>query len=175
MAAKKETNTEVQTETPPVDMDVAADKMIRNCSLASVGAAIFPIPVVDIVALGGVQVYLIRELCKIYELPFDKEQVRSILGAIVGGVSPVVVTPGVVALTKFLPGIGTLAAALTLPALSIASTVAVGRIFKKHFAAGGTLSDVDVDEMSAEYEEEVEKAKDESSAKKSNTKEAAAA
>lgn len=178
MAKAKETaSTQEQTETASDDKKVVADKLIRNCSLASIGAGIFPIPVVDLVALGGVQVYLVRELCKIYEIPFKKERVKGILGAIAGGTAPLVALPATVALAKFIPGIGTLAASVAMPGLSAASTVAFGRIFQRHFAAGGSLDDVDVDAMKTEYKEEVGQANEESAEKtaRKTAKEAAAA
>lgn len=174
--ATQDTNIESQDETLPVDREMAADKMIRNCSLASVGAGLFPIPIVDLAALGGVQVYLVRELCRIYEIPFEKKRVRGILSAIAGGAAPIVAAPAAVALVKFIPGIGSLAAAAAMPGLSAASTYAFGRIFQRHFAEGGDLDDVNVEEMSAEYQEEVAKAKEEAAEKapRKSAKEAAA-
>lgn len=167
-------NAEAEAAAPAVCPGCAADKLIRNCSLISIGAGILPLPLVDVAALGGLQVYMIRELCKIYEIPFEKERTKGILSAIGGGIAPIVALPAVVTLAKFIPVIGTVIGGLAMPALSAASTLAMGRIFKKHFAAGGSLSDVDVQEMSAEYQEEVEKAKVESTAKKAAGKAASA-
>lgn len=172
--ATQEMNSEVENPAQPVDKDAAADKLIRNCSLISIGAGIFPIPVVDVAALGGVQVYLIRELCKVYGIPFEKERVKNVLSAIAGSAAPMLAAPAVIALAKFVPGVGTLVGGLAMPGLSAASTLALGRIFKRHFACGGCLDDVDVQEMSAEYQEEVEEAKAKPAAKKAGGKEAPA-
>ena len=43
--------------------------------------------------------------------------------------------------------------------MSGASTYAVGRIFARHFAAGGTLSDFDPGDFKRDYEEELENGK----------------
>jgi len=163
--AKAKAATQRKAETASADQKILVDKLIRNCSLASFGAGIFPVPGVDLVALGGVQVYMVHELCKAYEIPFEKERVKGILGAIAGGTAPLVAAPAAAALAKFIPGIGSLGAAIVMPGLSVASTVAVGRIFQRHLAAGGTLDDVDVDAMKAEYQEEVDQAKEEAAAK----------
>jgi len=139
-----------------------ADRLIRNSSLVSIGPGVLPIPVVDLVALGGIQVYVIRELCKIYDIPFSKQRVKGILSAIAGGAAPAIALPAAISVLKFIPIVGQAAAVATLPALTAASTLAVGRIFKRHFEAGGGLDDVDVETMKQEYGEEVEKAKAES-------------
>ena len=164
--------TAAENAAPAVGKSEQANRMIRNCSLVSIGAGILPFPVIDLVALGGVQVYVIRELCKIYEIPFSKERVKGILSAIVGGVAPAVAFPVVASVVKIVPIVGQLASAVTMPALTAASTLAVGRIFKRHFEAGGGLDDVDVDTMKAEYADEMEKAKAQGA--KSSGKKAAA-
>lgn len=156
------------------DRDTKADQLIRNCSLVSIVPGILPLPLIDLVALGGVQVYLVRALCGIYEIPFKKQRVKGILGAVIGGVAPAVVAPAAMSIVKSVPFIGALAGALTMPALTAASTLAVGRIFRNHFRAGGTLDDVDVDTMTAEYAEEVEKAKAETASKSRGKKTASA-
>lgn len=168
--AKEKASTQEQAEATAddkvaEDRKVVADKLIRNCSLASIGAGIFPVPVVDLAALGGIQVYLVRELCKIYEVPFEKERTKGILASVAGGAAPLVAVPAAVAVAKFVPGIGSLAAAIAMPGLSAASTLAFGRIFQRHFVAGGSLDDVDVDAMKTEFKEEVDQAKEESADK----------
>ena len=152
-----------------------ANRLIRNCSLVSLGAGILPFPVIDLVALGGIQVYTISELCKIYEIPFSKQRVKGVLSAVAGGVAPAVALPVAVSIAKSIPIIGQIAAVATAPALTAASTLAVGRIFKRHFEAGGGLDDVDVETMKQEYAEEVEKAKEETSKARAGKKTASAA
>jgi hypothetical protein len=46
-----------------------------------------------------------------------------------------------------------------LPALALASTVAVGRVFLQHFEAGGTLLDFDPEKMKSYFEAEFNKAR----------------
>lgn len=164
--------TATENAAPAVDKSEQANRVIRNCSLLSIGAGILPFPVVDLVALGGVQVYAISELCGIYGIPFSRQRVKSILSAIAGGVAPAFAFPLAASLVKLVPVVGQAAGVATMPALTGTSTLVVGKIFKRHFEAGGGLHDVDVEAMKAEYAEEMEKAKEENA--KSHGKKAAA-
>jgi len=56
-------------ETPKDEVNTkknAADKLITNAAKWSVAAAIIPIPTVDMVALGAVQVNLVSDLAHLY-------------------------------------------------------------------------------------------------------------
>ena len=48
---------------------------------------------------------------------------------------------GVTSALKLIPGIGTLIAAVTMPAFSAGATYLIGKVFIQHFASGGTLLD----------------------------------
>ena len=45
---------------------------------------------------------------------------------------------------KFLPGVGTMLAVISMPAFSAGATYVIGKVFMKHFASGGTLLDFDL-------------------------------
>jgi hypothetical protein len=53
---------------------------------------------------------------------------------------------------KFIPGIGTAAAMFVTPALSAASTYAVGRVFVQHLESGGTLLTFNAKKMREHFE-----------------------
>ena len=48
---------------------------------------------------------------------------------------------GVTSALKLIPGVGTLIAAVTMPAYSAGATYLIGKVFIQHFASGGTLLD----------------------------------
>ncbi len=66
---------------------------------------------------------------------------------------------GPISALKTVPVIGQIAGTILLPALALASTVAVGRVFLQHFEAGGTLLDFDPEKMKSYFEAEFNKAR----------------
>ncbi len=106
----------------------------------SIGAGLVPFPVIDLVALAGIQVNMIRELANVYQVPFVKEIALNLLTSVVG--KTVLVTAGpkiLLSMAKLIPGIGQAAGMLSLPVLAGASTYATGKVFNRHFSSGGTL------------------------------------
>lgn len=141
-----------------------ADKLIRSHALWAAGMGLIPVPVLDVAGVASIQYALIGELAKLYDLPFSKERIRALAAAVLGGGLPAVIAGGgVSSLAKAVPFVGTLLGAAVMPALSAASTVALGRVFTQHFEAGGTLLDFDADKMRTYFVEEFEKAREETS------------
>ena len=91
----------------------------------------------------GISLYplnMLRKISEIYEVPFTRNIVKSLLSALVGGVAPTKAAAGAAGLAlKFVPGAGTVVALATVPALASATTYAVGRIFVEHFESQGTF------------------------------------
>ncbi|OEJ69074.1 YcjF family protein [Magnetovibrio blakemorei] len=127
--------------------EVAMDIVKRNM-LWSAGAGILPIPLVEFVAITGVQVKLIKELSEHYDVPFRKDLAKSSVIALLGSLGSV--TIGKVLATSSLraiPVVGPLVAALSLPAISAGVSYAIGRVFISHYEMGGTLLDFDPSEV----------------------------
>jgi uncharacterized protein (DUF697 family) len=137
-----------------------ANGIIRRYSYWSAGFGLIPIPVVDLAAITGTQVKMVYDLSKLYDREFSEDRVRAAIGALVGAAVPIAVGAGTVSALKTVPMLGQIAGTLALPALALASTVAVGRVFVQHFEAGGTLLDFDPEKMKSYFEAEFKKAKD---------------
>lgn len=137
-----------------------ANALIRRYSYWSAGFGLIPMPVIDIAAITGTQIKMVHALSGLYEREFSEDRVRAAIGALVGAAVPVAVGAGAVSALKTVPVLGQIAGTLALPALALASTVAVGRVFVQHFEAGGTLLDFDPEKMKAHFEAEFRKAKD---------------
>lgn len=137
-----------------------ANALVRRYSYWSAGFGLIPIPVVDLAAITGTQVKMVHGLSQIYGREFSEDAVRAAIGALVGAAVPVAVGAGAVSALKTVPMLGQIAGTLALPALALAATVAVGRVFVQHFEAGGTLLDFDPEKMRAYFEAEFKKAKD---------------
>jgi uncharacterized protein (DUF697 family) len=127
------------------ERDEAASKLVDRFSLWSGAAGLIPIPFVDMAAVGGVQLQMLRRLSEIYGVPFSENRGKSIIASLAGAVIPAstatTTAVGVGSLIKGLPGVGTAIGALTMPVFSAGATYVIGKVFIQHFASGGTLLD----------------------------------
>ncbi len=129
----------------------ASQKIVKRNTYIAAGVAAVPVlpPGVDLAALGGVQVLMIKQLSDLYRVPFKENVARNVVAALVGTLSSRVLAAGVVgSMLKVLPGFGAvIGGLLALPAVSGAVTYALGKVFVKHFEEGGTLLDLDVNKV----------------------------
>jgi len=136
------------------------DKTIRHHVYAAMALGLAPIPLVDLVGLSVIQLDLVREVAKKYDVPFKKNAAKTVITALVGGVLPVGFAPIAASLVKCVPIVGTLTGAVSMSLLGGASTYAVGRVFVKHFESGGTLLDVNTEKIQEGFKEQYEKGKE---------------
>ena len=66
------TNAETPEVTPAAREEMAS-KLVERFALWSGGAGLIPIPVVDALAVGGLQLQLLRRLSQIYDVPFARK------------------------------------------------------------------------------------------------------
>ena len=155
----QEETEEKSTETESPDKaanttEINADKTIRHHSYVSLGIGLIPIPFLDFVGVTGTQLNLLRKLAQIYNIPFSKDMVKNLIGALIGGAFPASAGPRIVfSFTKAVPGIGPALGAVSASAVSGACTYAVGKVFNRHFAEGGTFLSFDPEEAKIFYEE----------------------
>jgi len=135
------------------------EKLSKYHVLASMGVGLIPFPVVDMVALMGVQLNMIRKLCAEYGVPFKQDAGKSVISSLLGGVLPVPVGFALISLLKFIPVIGLTTGAVTMPVLSGASTYAIYKVFVKHFEMGGTFLDMDPSKFKTYFSEQFAKGK----------------
>ncbi len=132
----------------------ALNKVLRHHVWSAMGIGLLPVPLVDIPALIVVQLNLLRQLSRMYDIPFFHDAVRKILSSMIAGTLPIVATPALAtSLVKFIPGLGQAAGALTMSVIAGASTYAIGKVFIQHFASGGTFLTFDPDKVQAYYTE----------------------
>jgi uncharacterized protein (DUF697 family) len=118
-----------------------ATKLVERFSLWSGVAGLIPVPIVDLAAVGGVQVEMLRRISQIYDVPFSKNRGRALIAGLAGTMIPATTGIGMASFVKTLPLIGTAVGAMATPALSVGATYAIGMVFIQHFATGGTLLD----------------------------------
>lgn len=121
----------------------------------SMGAGFIPVPIADFFAIAAINLDMIRQISKVYEIDYKETEGKAVITALTGG--------GLARLgaraVKFIPGVGTMLGGVTLAVLSGASTYALGEVFKKHFETGGTFLDFDPARLRKYYDEKFEKGK----------------
>jgi uncharacterized protein (DUF697 family) len=127
--------------TTPGQRDEVASRVIERFALWSGVAGLVPIPLVDVVAVGGLQIQMLRRLSQIYGVPFSENRSKALVAGLAGSLIPAASGIGAVSMLKTVPIAGTIAAAVVMPSLSAAATYAIGKAFVQHFASGGTLLD----------------------------------
>lgn len=107
------------------------ERIVKRQMWISAGIGVLPFPILDAVAVTSIQLWMLRDLCRLYNVPFRREWAKECILSLAGGFAPSVL--------KAIPFVGALAGALTGPALSLGSTYALGKVFIQHFESGGTL------------------------------------
>lgn len=143
---EKEVASADAAEMSPENRRAAAVKLVERFSLWSGAAGLIPVPFVDLATVGGLQIQMLRRLSQIYEVPFSKNQGKSIIASLAGSMIPATSALGTASLMKGVPLVGALISALAMPALAAGATYAIGMAFIEHFASGGTLLDFSASE-----------------------------
>lgn len=137
-----------------------ARELVKTYSTWAAGAGLIPIPAIDVVAIGGLQLKLISDLAEHYDLPFKKDRGKAILSALVGGTVSARLAYGAGgSLLKAIPLVGQFGGMLAMPAFAAASTYAIGQVFIQHFESGGTFLDFDPAAVRDHYQREFDNAK----------------
>jgi uncharacterized protein (DUF697 family) len=101
------------------------------------------VPIVDLAAVGGLQIQMLRRISQIYDVPFSKNRGKALIAGLAGTMIPASTGLGMASIIKSVPVAGTAIGAITTPALSMGATYVIGMAFIEHFASGGTLLDFD--------------------------------
>ena len=133
-----------------------ADNIIRNHVIWSMGAGLIPVLVADIFAVSALQLDMIRQICKVYDVDFQETQGKAIVTSLT---SSTLARVGAGSVIKLIPGVGSLLGGATVSVFAGASTYALGEVFKKHFESGGTILDFDPSRLRKYYMEGFEKGK----------------
>jgi len=103
-----------------------AKKIIKRHTLYAAGLGFLPIPIVDAVSITANQIWMIRDISKIYNIPFKQHLVKSFIGSLVG-------TTGAIGLVKFIPGVGSILGGTTV---SCTWTTLYGTFLSRRYAFG---------------------------------------
>ncbi|MGK0390973.1 MAG: hypothetical protein ACI94Y_003733 [Maribacter sp.] len=135
-----------------------SESVIRNHVLWSMGAGAFiPVPFLDSLGVAAIQLDMVRQLSRVYNLDFEDTKYKAIVSSILG---TFLARAGAKSLIKLIPIAGSYIGGAAMGILSGASTYTLGELFKNHFENGGTMLDVDIDRMKRQFSEKFEKNKD---------------
>jgi uncharacterized protein (DUF697 family) len=157
---------EVEVEAESVDQEAGqiserranAGEIISSSVKWSAAAGLIPMPYLDVIGLGAVQVQMVMDITRLYEKQVQEEAIRGSIAALLGTIAPAGLSGAVAGSSvKLIPVIGTLVGGLSLSALGAASTYAVGKVFVEHFEKGGTLANFSVDSVKDEFKKAFEK------------------
>jgi uncharacterized protein (DUF697 family) len=121
--------------------DQVASKLVDRFAIWSGVAGLVPLPVVDVLAVGGLQVQMLRRLSQIYNVEFSENRGKALIAALAGCMIPATSGMGAASALKAIPVVNILAAGFVMPVLSAGATFAIGKAFIQHFESGGTLLD----------------------------------
>lgn len=133
-----------------------ADTIIRSHTLFSMGAGFIPFFLGDVFAILALHLDMVRQLCRVYDIPFKEAQGKAVISALT---TSTLSRMGARSLIKLIPGVGSIVGGIAVSIIAGASTYALGEVFKKHFEAGGTILDFDTDRVKKMYKEKFEKGK----------------
>lgn len=133
-----------------------ADTIIRNHVIWSMGAGFIPVVVADVLAISALQLDMIRQLCRVYDVDFSETQGKAIVSSLTTSTLARIAAGSV---AKMIPGVGSVLGGVTTSIFAGASTYALGQVFKTHFEMGGTILDFDPARLKKLYQEQFEKGK----------------
>lgn len=140
IAATSSTTSDTPEMTPEY-RDEMASKLIERFAIWSGVAGLIPLPIIDVVAVGGLQIQMLRRLSQIYGVPFSQNKGKALIASLAGSMIPATSGIGAASALKVVPVVGLLVSGFVMPVLSAGATYAIGKAFVQHFASGGTLLD----------------------------------
>jgi uncharacterized protein (DUF697 family) len=133
----------------------AAGEIIASSTRWSVGAALIPIPMLDMAALGAIQANMIVDLAGVYDQKVTKQAVRGVISVLLGTLVPAGATQMVVSTSsKLVPGYGTVIGAVSLATFGSAATYSIGKVFVRHFEKGGSFVNFSVSAVQEDLKKE---------------------
>lgn len=147
-----------KAETPPLtacEKSEHSQNIAQTSMYCAMGAGLVPIPLFDFVVVTGIQLEMLRRLSNLYGVKFSAHAGKNIIGALVGGGVPSVVSPIVASTIKIIPIVGYTLGAVSMPVIAGATTYAIAKVFIQHFESGGTFLTLDPKAVKQYYAEKL--------------------
>jgi uncharacterized protein (DUF697 family) len=137
-----------------------ADVIIQRNVIFALAVGVVPIPIFDFVGMEVIQVKMLSELGKLYELNLSEDLGKKVAGSLFSAVWSV--GAGAVlgySFARFIPVVGQIMGMMAMPLLAAASTRALGKTFVMHFESGGSLLDFEPQKMRSFFLAELKRSK----------------
>lgn len=134
--------------------DLAVQQTIRRHVALAAGTAIIPVPLIDAGICFGVQLSLVRELCRLYKVDYSQEQGRSLVAGLLAGYHCGIFARSML---KFVPVIGYTLSVASAGGMNGTVTYAIGKVFVAHFESGGILLTLDPERFRVRVQGEITK------------------
>ncbi len=150
------------------------ENLILRHALASAGMGLIPLPLVDLAAITGINLKMLKDLAEVYGVPFRPELARSAVASLVATAGGGLLLGPVASLLKFVPGVGSVVGGVVSPAVMGGATYATGKVFARHFAEGGDLINFDASRFKDMFKREAKAGQEKAAAAPSEPPAAAA-
>ncbi len=132
-----------------------ADKIIKKFTIISTGSGLIPNPVASVGATVGAQLFMIKELCELFKVPFEEQQTAVLINSVIGGVLTK-------AISMFVSTVVPNNSPTNGPDFSGAAicglyTATVGEYYKDHFQNGGNLENATLSDLGDYFMAEIQR------------------
>ncbi len=142
------------------EKEMRALQIVNRHTLYCGAVGLIPAPLVNIAGIAALEGKMLYDLSKHYEIPYKADRVKSIVSALLGGItSTELAYSSVGGALKALPVLGSILGVLTLPLFASAITYAIGKVFIQHFESGGTFLDFEPEKVRTYFHEQFVHAK----------------
>ncbi len=129
-----------KADAPAAGKTDSAHAIVRRNVLWSLGVGLVPVPIIDVLGVGAVQVKMLKELSELYGVKFSEQIAKKIVASLVAAVGSAGLGVALAStFFKFVPLVGTSLGVVSMPIVAGAFTMATGRVFVAHFESGGTI------------------------------------
>ena len=101
-SATLETGEASAADTPETREQIAS-KLVDRFALWSGVAGLVPVPILDAVAVGGLQIQMVRRISQIYDVEFSENRGKALIASIAGSMIPATSGIGAASVLKAIP------------------------------------------------------------------------
>lgn len=157
-----EQSNETQYHAPVYEYNYSLERakvIVRRHMYISGGLGLIPVPLADLAGVGANQIYMVKLLSDVYEIPFRRSMVKSLISTLLSTLAAQGTIMATSSLFKSIPVIGSVGGSLTVGVYSAATTYAIGKVFTMHFESGGNFLNFDPEKMKDHFQQEFEEGK----------------
>ncbi len=132
-----------------------AEKIIRSHVLWAMGGGLIPIPLVDFAAVTAIQLEMLQQLARLYNVDYSQSTAKTFVSALTG---TTIARIGA-SMLKAIPGVGSLVGGASMSLMSGASTYAVGQVAINLYSTSGGLNNFNTEQVKRAYEQAYEQGK----------------